>query len=964
MPTKMFVRITEIAVLVFAIFLISCTPKPTVKPQAESPALKNIDHTIAGMSVEEKVGQVFMPTFRAVFYNNDNAEFQRIAKQVKDYHIGGLYVFAGDPYSAAINIKRFQEMADIPLLISSDFEWGIPMRINPGTRFPENMGISASRNVDEAYQAGQITAKEARALGVQITFSPDMDVNNNPDNPIINNRSYGEDPALVSKMGTAYIKGVQSEHVAACAKHYPGHGDTDQDSHILLPTIDATRARLDSIELVPFKAAIDAGVQMIMAGHIALPNLPSGNTPATLSPYLLQHVLRDSLGFKGTIITDAMRMGGIVNGYWPGEAAVDAINAGADILLMTPDFSLAYHTVVNAVRDGRIPMERLNAAVRHVLELKKWAKVDENRFPDLKQLEKQVDSPKNLAKANQMFVKSITLVKDSLHTVPLDAGSINSMVSVIITDDIRFGFPGGSFLAGINSRIDSNQTFLIGPETSDSVYTAVSNAIDSSDAVALGVFVRFGTAKGTIGLPEKEAAWLQQVLRKNKPIVTVGFGTPYLLRFFPDASTYLATYSTSGESQRTVVRSIFGEVPISGKLPITLPAGYPEGHGLDRGVYSNVWKYDPQPKRFKKVFDLVEQGIADSVAPGMAFLIARNGKVLAKEGFGHFTYDDTSAEVTPETIFDLASLTKVSATTPLAMKMYEKHLLHLDEPVKSYLPGFSGGMKDSVTIYNLLTHTAGLPPFIKFWEVVHDSTAVVDSIIHTPLIYTPGDSSVYSDLGLILMGKILEKLGQKPEDQLVKEMIYQPLGMKDTQYNPPSELKHRIAPTEFDRAYRHRQIWGVVHDENAAYLGGVAGHAGLFSTVGDLGRYGEMYLSNGYYNGEKFLHESTIKLFTKRQNLVGGSTRAIGWDTPSRNHSWSGDYMSPEAFLHTGFTGTSIVIDPKWDVVIVLLTNRVYPTRRNLKILRFRPKFHNAVMKALLTPEELKEAKELHQQIP
>jgi len=963
MTTKMFIRFTGAALLVLGFVLSSCTPRPSVTPQVESPALANIDRTIASMTVEEKVGQVFMPTFRAVFYNNDNAEFERVARQVKDYHIGGLYVFAGDPYSAAINVKRFQEMADIPLIISSDFEWGIPMRINPGTRFPENMGISASRDVDEAYTAGKITAKEARVLGVHITFSPDLDVNNNPDNPIINNRSFSEDPALVAKMGTAYLKGVQSEHVAACGKHFPGHGDTDQDSHILLPTIDATRARLDSVELVPFKAAIDAGVKTIMAGHIALPNLPSGNTPATLSPYLLQNVLRDSLGFKGAIITDAMRMGGIVRGYWPGEAAIDALNAGADIILMTPDFELAYDTVVDAVRDGRIPMERLNSAVRHVLELKKWTRVDENRYPDLKKLEKEVDSPKNLAKADKMFVKSITLVKDSLHSVPLDAGSIDSMVSIIVTDDIRYGFPGGSFLAGINSRVDNNKTFLIGPETSDSVYAEVANAIDSSDAVALGVFVRFGTAKGTIGLPERQAKWLKEVLRKDKPIVTVGFGTPYLLRFFPDASTYLATYSTSSESQRTVVRSIFGEVPITGKLPISLPAGYKMGHGLDRDVYSNVWKSDPQPKRFQKVFDLVEQGIADSVAPGMAFYIARHGKVLAKEGFGHFTYNEGSPEVTPETIFDLASVTKVTATTPLAMKMYEQHLLHLDEPVKAYLPEFSGGMKDSVTVYNLLTHTAGLPPFIKFWEVLDDSTAVVDSILHTPLIYTPGDSSVYSDLGLILMGKILEKLGQKPEDQLVQDMIYKPLGMHNTEYKPAREIWSQIAPTEFDRAYRHKQIQGEVHDENAAFLGGVAGHAGLFSTVGDLGRYAQMYLSNGYYDGKKFLHESTIKRFTTRQNLVGGSTRAIGWDTPSRR-SWSGEYMSPETFLHTGYTGTSIVVDPKWDVIIILFTNRVYPTRQNLKILRFRPKFHNAVMEALLTPEELEQAKELHQQIP
>ena len=940
-----------VVLLGIALIFASCTPKPSAKP--DSPSLQDVDQVLKDMTLEEKVGQMFMPNFGATFYSDNSWGYKRVERWIKEYHVGGLSMFGGDPYEAARNIYRFQKMAKFPLLIGSDFEWGIPMRISAGTRFPENMGIGATGDPSYAYQQGVITAKEAKALGVHMNFAPALDVNNNPDNPIINVRSYSEDPNMVAEFGVEYIKGLQSEHVAATAKHFPGHGDTDVDSHLSLPQINVDRQRLNAVELAPFKAAIDADVKAIMVAHLALPKITGNNLPATLSPFFLQDILRDSLGYTGLLVTDAMNMGGMRNEFWPGEAAVKSIQAGMDMILYSPDTELAYETVLNAVKDGRISEERINESVRRIMEFKQFVQVEKNRYPDLEHVEKVLEDRENMSTAAKAYQESITLVKDENNAVPFKPAHIDSMVTLIITDDIRFGFPGGSFAASIGARVDHYGVHRIGPQASDSVMIKAKQAVDGADAVAVGVFVRFGSFKGTINLPEDQSQFLSEVLDQDKPIITVGFGTPYLLRYFPQARSFFLTYSSSAESQRTVAAAMFGNQAISGKLPITLPAGYERGHGLTREPYSNVWTDDLQDDRFQEVFDLIKQGIADSVAPGMAMYAARDGKVLAAKGFGNFTYDKSSPQVTRETIFDMASVTKVTATTPVAMKMYEANYLHLDKPVSDYIPEFSGGLRDSVKIINLLTHTAGLQPFIKFWEVTDNPADVMDIIYNSELQYTPGDSTVYSDLGVIMLGKILEKLGQAPLDQLAESKIFNPLGMSHTRYLPGKELSGQIAPTEFDQAYRHKQIHGEVHDENAAFLGGVAGHAGLFSTVDDMGRYAQMYLSNGYYDGRKHFKTTTLDTFTTRQNVVDGSTRALGWDTPSRTGSRYGDYVSPQAFGHTGYTGTSILIDPEYDIIIVLLTNRVYPTRQQHGIYDFRPKFHNAVMKALLTEEEI-----------
>jgi len=903
---------------------------------------------IETMTLEEKVGQLFYIHIGSHFLNEDSEQFNNWVKTIQSYHIGGVSVYGGSMYAAAQNILRLQKISERPLLVVSTLEWGLPMRLSAGTRFPENMAIGATGNPEYAYRQGKIIAREMRAVGFHVNFAPVVDVNNNPDNPIINVRSYGEDPAMVSRFGVRFLEGLQEGGIAASAKHYPGHGDTGTDSHLLLPTVPVDRARLDSVELVPFKAAIDAGSKMIMTAHIALTRLRSGKTPATLSPFILKNILRDSLGFEGVVITDAMMMGGIVKGYWPGEAAVKALQAGSDMILYSPDVKLAYETVLDAVKAGRITEKQIDESLHRVLKLKRELNVEQNRYPDMDRVNRVLEDPASMMFAKQMFQKSLTLVKDSLRAVPLDAGEIDSMTVVVLTDEIRRGFPGSTLLEAVRKRVENTRVYHIGPNPSDQLLHDAGEAIARSDAAIIGTIVQFRDHKGSIGLPKKQADWLNNAMYKNENLITVGFGNPYLLRYFPDTPAYLTTFSVAAGAQQAAVEGIFGEQEITGTLPISLPSGYPVGHGLRRAVEHNAWVELPDTSRFSPVFNLIEQGISDSVAPGMAVYIARQGTVHVARGFGRLTYKEQSPAVTKNTIFDLASLTKVTATLPIAMRMYEKNLLHLDKPISSYLPEFKGGLKDSARIRHLFTHEAGLKPFIPFWKELNNPDQRIKYMSAEPLIYSPGDSTVYSDLGFILLGEILEKLGRKSLNQLARDILFEPLTMVNTHFNPGDSLMAQIAPTEFDHHYRNRQIHGEVHDENAAFAGGVSGHAGLFSTVEDLGRYAQLLLSNGYLDGHKIFTSSTIETFTSHADKIGYKKRALGWKMIENSDPTFGTHFSGKAFGHTGFTGTSIAIDPEYETIIILLTNRVYPSRENTKIYSFRRLFHDAVMKELL----------------
>jgi CubicO group peptidase (beta-lactamase class C family) len=485
---------------------------------------------------------------------------------------------------------------------------------------------------------------------------------------------------------------------------------------------------------------------------------------------------------------------------------------------------------------------------------------------------------------------------------------------------------------------------------------------DSYDVAILALFVRVSDRKGNVDVPAEQAVLAEQIYKTGKPVITVGFGSPYLIEKFPQAETWLAVFGISDVAQISVARALFGQIPIHGKLPVTIPGvNLKARFGME--LPANPMTLQPMDAgdaaKLQPAFDVIEKAITEKASPGATLAVGYRGKVSVR-AFGNLSYDAKAAAVNPNTIFDIASLTKVVVTTTLAEKLAEGDFavpLDLDAPVARYLPEWASGpnadWRRKVTARHLLTHTAGLPPFKEYWRTTKSrataerSTGKQDTlgrIFAEPLEYEPGTKEVYSDLGIILMAEIIERLTGRTLDDLAKSYIFSPLGMKDTMFRPPKRLWPQIAPTEIDNQLRHRLVQGEVHDENAFAIGGVSGHAGLFSTAPDLAAFCQMLLNGGVYAHQRIVRRATIAQFTTPQQLSGG-TRTLGWAVPTEGGS-SGHYFSAHSFGHTGFTGTSIWIDPDRQLFVVLLTNRVHPTRENTKIQQVRPALHDAVMQA------------------
>ncbi len=914
------------------------------------------------MSVDEKVGQLLFTTYHGTLTSTDSAAYQQMLHDVNDLHAGGfilvthitqLGIEKSQTYPTAVLNNQLQAKAKVPLLVGADFERGSAMRLDEGTSFPTQMAIAAGGDPKDAYTMGKITAIEARQAGVQWIYAPVADVNNNPGNPIINTRSFGEDPARVSEFVSAYVRGVEENGGLATAKHFPGHGDTAADSHIDLPVIHADRARLNSLELVPFRAAIGAGVGSIMTGHLNVPALePDANTPATLSHNILTDVLRKDLGFAGLVVTDAMDMGGITVRFAPGEAAVRAVLAGADCLLMPPVPDAAFEALQQAVKSGRISRQRLDASVGRILEAKARLGLNKSRFVDLNRINLHFAKAEWQKQAQEISDRGITLLRDAPHRLPLDGTKPSRALLLALYADPE-PVPGEDLERELRQRFDSVTTVRADTRFRDAANIKLPSP-DSYDVAVLALFVRVSDRKGNVDVPVEQAALAEQVFKSGKPVITLAFGSPYLIEAFPQAETWLGAFGISDVAQISMARAMFGEIPVRGKLPVTIPGVQMKaGYGIE--VPANPMKLEPMDVRgeaqLQPAFEVVEAAIKDKAFPGATLAVGYRGKV-ALHAFGKLTYDAKAAAVTTGTMYDIASLTKVVATTTLVAKLTEGDFpvqLDLDAKVERYLPEWASGpqpeWRHRVTLRHLLTHTSGLPPFKEYWRTSKSKQDTLDKIFAEPLEYEPGTKEVYSDLGIILIAETIERLTGKQSDVLARENIFGPLGMASSMYNPPKKLWPGIAPTEIDNQYRHRLIQGEVHDENAAAIGGVSGHAGVFSTAPDLATFCQMLLNGGVEGHRRILRRATVAQFTAPQELSGG-TRTLGWAVPTEGGS-SGHFMGPHTFGHTGFTGTSIWIDPDRELFVVFLTNRVHPTRENQKLTKVRPALHDAVMTAL-----------------
>jgi beta-N-acetylhexosaminidase len=973
-----------------------------------------VDATLASLTLRQQVAQLIIQWLPGSYSSTSSPEFLEWANWVRDEGIGGIYLSIGLPHSYAAKINELQMLAHVPLLVASDFENGGPgMRINHsyalpsmlpqggGTSFSPTMAFGAIGEERFVQEYGRITAVEAKAVGVHLNFAPVLDVNSNPNNPIINTRSFGEDPVAVAKLGSAYIQGIHEGGVLATAKHFPGHGDTHTDSHLDLPVVSADWDRLNSVELVPFRKAVESGVDAVMTAHLVVSGVQgTDGLPATLDSVFMTTLLREEMGFEGLLLTDALNMGALAGRYDTGELAVLALEAGNDVLLMPTDITEAIEAVVTAVEMGRIDPSQIKASVRRILEIKARVGLHRTRIVDLDAVDDVVGNSYHIAFADTVASRSMTLLRDRAGVVPVDAAVTRNVLSVTYarTNNLVAGTAFDQTLAG---WVASVSRVRVSPDTPIEIYDSIRSQVPNFDLVMVSAYVPPRAGVGELAVPEAFADFVRKVGGKH-PLILTSFGNPYLLVTLPETPSYLIAWGDREVSQVAAVRALFGETAIDGRLPISIPPFHAIGDGLTRSVSStsvnisipisatagvttvsvsqnvdgsgantesamiefedkdhagavavSISESETEPelvgmssRRLRALDYLIMEALADGVAPGAVLAVGRGGKMVRLRGYGRLDWDVESAPALMSSIYDLASLTKVVGTTTAAMILVDEGRLDLETAVVDYLPWWDKGDSDKagVTVRHLLLHRAGLPPFRRFYVEMEGRDAYENAIGDLPLEYMPGDRTVYSDIGLMTMAFVIEEVTGQNLDVFLEEKVWKPLEMADTGFRPSAELLGRIAPTEVDTIFRDIHVHGVVHDENAYAIGGVAGHAGLFSTAFDLSVFAQAFLNGGMSGDVRIVSDSVLRLFTKRYDL--SSNRALGWDTPS-DRSSAGDYFTSSAFGHTGFTGTSIWIDPELDLFVVLLTNRVNPTRDQQKHIPLRRAVHDAVALAI-----------------
>lgn len=910
------------------------------------------------MTLEEKLAQMMMIPFRGRFTSAQNPEFRELMHRVQQNHVGGIMLGArrtpkgierGQVYPTAAIVNELQRAAKVPLLVAADFENGTAMRLEDGTFLPSAMAIAATAEPQNAYRAGEITALEARAAGIHWIFAPVCDVNSNPENPIINTRSFGENPARVAEFVTHYIRGVQENGAMAAAKHFPGHGDVNVDSHVSVPMVGKDIAALAGIELVPFRAAIAAGVAAVMSGHLAVPALETGrSTPATLSRAILTGLLREKMGFKGLIVTDALDMGGVTTIDSSGNTAVRAICAGADVLLLPPSLDTAIAALKEAVESGDLPLARVNESVLRILRLKTKLRLERDRAVDLSRLNRAFGLPEFRSDAQSIAERGITLIRDEQEIVPLDAAGPLRILLLIISGDPDV-YPGEPLERELRARVDGVQTIRVDTHFLRAESVRFPEPANYDVAIAT-VLVRVADRKGTVGLPAEQIILVKKLIAAGRPFIMASLGSPYLAAQFPEAKTWIAGFGPEEPVQRAIIRAIFGEIEIRGRLPVTIPGVAKIGAGLC--VPANRMVLDPSPPsteaKLKNAFAILERGVEEEAFPGGVLAVGHHGKLVVHP-FGRVSYSPKSAAVKESTIYDLASLTKPIVTTTGVMMLVSREQIDLDAPVSRYFPLFGCAAKadwlSAITARQLLLHTSGLPAHREFFKTARNGLEVREQLFSEKLASPPGRKVEYSDLGFMLLGEVIERLTGKALDEFARQMIFEPLGMSDSCFNPTGRLRSRLAPTEKDTGYRKRQLHGEVDDANAFAMGGAAGHAGLFSTAGDVAVFAQMMLNGGIYAQRRILPRPIVDEFTRRV-AVANSARALGWDVPTGKSS-SGRYFSEQSYGHNGFTGTSIWIDPRKGLFVILFTNRVHPSAENEKIRQVRPLLHDAVIEAL-----------------
>jgi beta-glucosidase-like glycosyl hydrolase/CubicO group peptidase (beta-lactamase class C family) len=902
------------------------------------------------MSLDGKIGQLLMVP---AYSKGNEAEAAEIEKLIHKYRIGGIIFMQGTAPEQVRLANRYQKASSIPILTSQDAEWGISMRVDNVVKFPRNMTLGAIQDTMLLFELGMEMGRQCRRTGIHVNFAPVVDVNNNPKNPVIGDRSFGENRETVANHGIILMKGMEYSGAIACAKHFPGHGDTDTDSHLELPVIMHKRERLDSIELYPFRKLIRAGVPSVMVAHLYIPALDTThNRASSLSPKITTDLLRKELGFGGLVFTDALTMQGVAKYYPEGEANVMAFLAGADVLLFPGDVPKAVTALKNAVKNGRITEAEINKRVLRILVAKQWAGLNKERtVPALPNLE-ELNTAAAYGLKKRLYEAAITCVTTAKKYAPVSS----------------------TLLAKSSDAAQRAQAL-----------TAIGNAntvIVALDGMTRKASENWGVSDGTLAL-------LKELDTKAKTVVLVVFGNPYALRNFGTQDAIVMAYENDSDAKTAAAEAIFGGIGMKGKLPVTASLQFREGlgeamSGASRITFGLAEEGGMDSRTLQRIDTIAEQAIANHATPGCAVLVMRGNKIVFSRGYGKTEYEG-GVPVDPEnTLYDLASVTKVSSTLLMAMKLEEEGKLNIEESISTYLGEFAAAGKSQIKVRNLLSHNSGFRPWIPFFEETYsmvdggkkldpaiynsrdvDSfcvpvasglymcssyrdtmwTRIVDDGLHT-------DSKVrYSDLNMIVLQRILEKISGTTLDQFVDSVFYKPLGMNNTAFKPSENLPGRLcAPTEVDMTWRGTKVQGYVHDQASAMFGGVSGHAGLFSTVYDLAKLFYMLENKGSYGGKEYFKPATVEKFTNKQ--LKDSRRGLGWDKPDFDdpgNSPASTYSSRATFGHLGFTGICVWVDPEMEIIYIFLSNRTFPDMNNKKLIttNVRGRIHDAIYESL-----------------
>lgn len=935
---------------------------------------KWVDSIYDNMTLEEKMGQLFMVD---IFSSDPKIKTDKIKDLIANYYLGGIIFSKGGPVRQARLNNEFQSLAKVPLMIGMDAEWGLAMRLDSTYAFPWNMTLGAITDNKIVEKVGRRIGEQSKRLGVHINFAPVVDINTNPKNPIIGNRSFGEDRDNVTEKALAFMKGMQSAGVMGSAKHFPGHGDTDMDSHKTLPTLDFSRKRLDTLELYPYRKLINQGLNSVMVAHLNIPALePQMNYPSSLSSKVVTDLLKKEMGFNGLIFTDALNMKGVSNFKNPGEIELAAFLAGNDVLLISEDVPKAMEFLINSYNEETITEKRLAYSVKKILYAKYKVGLNHYKPVNLAYLVEDLNSVNDDALYEEAMDNALTILKNDRAILPIKDLQKKKIAYINFGDD-----SGEDFLNELKKY--GNVDWVKASSLDDYV-----QKLKEYNYVIIGFHRSNETPWKKFEFSENELVWLYEIARTNTVILDV-FARPYAMLDLKTTANFegvIMSYQNSKISQQLSAQLIFGAREAKGKLPVSLGEDFPlntflQTKSLRRLQYGTPESVGVNSYKLKKIDSLANFGIREGMYPGAQILVARKGKIIYQKNFGYHEYDKKQ-EVRDSTVYDLASLTKILASLPIVMEIVDKKELSLNTKLSEMLPEYKNSNKADVTLKQMLSHYARFKAWIPFYRNTYNeektgvsskyysdipgkdfNVQVAENLymrrdymdtIYRDIRESDLNSKLeykYSDLPYYILKQYFERKFDKPMEEIVQDNLYESLGANYTMYHPLEKFsKNNISPTEQDDIFRRQKVQGYVNDQGAAMLGGVSGHAGLFSNSNDVAKIMQMYLWKGFYGGKRYFNPDILDDFNTCYYCDKNVRRGVGFDKPQLGTSGpTCGCVSMTSFGHSGFTGTFAWADPEQEIVYVFLSNRTFPDPENRKLIKsdLRSKIQEAIYEAI-----------------